>query len=114
MTKPKFYTHTHTNLALQRILEGKKSNTRRVSTPRKKQEINYLITNPKGENHIHIPPTTNRTGTNNNKSLISLSINGLSSPIKMHKLQIRYTSGIQDLAALRKHTSMKKTDTTSE
>jgi len=52
------------------------SNTTKVTTPKKTQEINYLITNSKEESHIHIvpPPTTKITGTNNHWSLISLKI----------------------------------------
>jgi hypothetical protein len=37
------------------------------------QDINHLTTKPKGENHMHIMPstTTNITGTKNHLSLIS-------------------------------------------
>ena len=66
----------------------KSSNTKRVPTPKKKQEINHLTTKPKGANNIYtmLPTTTNITGTNNHLSLISLSINTLNFPIKNHKL----------------------------
>jgi hypothetical protein len=48
-------------------------NTRRETTPYKKQESN-LSTNPKEESHTNIIPplTTKITGTNNHYSLISL------------------------------------------
>ena len=60
------------------------TNTNRVTTPKKTQEIKQLTTNLNEENHTHIipPPATKITGTNNHLSLISLNINGLSSPIK--------------------------------
>jgi hypothetical protein len=49
------------------------SNTRRVTTPKKIQEIKHFTTNPKEENHTHIipPPATKITGTNNHLSLIT-------------------------------------------
>jgi hypothetical protein len=48
----------------------------------------YLTTKPKGENHMHIKPSTKRNITANNKHqlLVSLNINELNSPIKRHKL----------------------------
>ena len=63
------------------------SNTRRKTTPQKKQESN-LSTNPKENSHINIIPylTTKITGSNNHISLISLNINGLNSPIRRHRL----------------------------
>jgi len=64
------------------------SNTRRETTPQKKQESNLLATNPKEERDTNIIPplTTKITGNNNHYSLISLNINGLSSPIKRQRL----------------------------
>ena len=61
-------------------------NTRRETIPKKKQESNLLTTNPKEEIHTNIIPplTTKVTGNKNDYSLISLDINGLSSPIKRH------------------------------
>jgi len=50
-------------------------NLHKISTPKKKQEINRFTTKPKGENHIHIIPSTktNITGTNNHLSSIPLN-----------------------------------------
>lgn len=66
----------------------KKSNTRKIPAPKKGQDIKHLTTKSKAESHKHIkPPTkTNMSGTNNHLSLISLSINGLNSLIRRHKL----------------------------
>jgi hypothetical protein len=63
----------------------KNSNTRRGTTPLKKQESN-LSTNPKEDSHTNIKIISKITGSNNHYSLISLSINGLNSPIKRHRL----------------------------
>ena len=62
------------------------SNTRKVPTPKERQDINHLTTKPKGKDQMHImPPTkTNITGTNNHLSLIFLNINELNSPIKRY------------------------------
>jgi hypothetical protein len=59
-----------------------------IPTPKKRQDINHLTTKPKGENYKNIMPPikTNITETNNHLSLISLNMNGLSSPLKRHKL----------------------------
>jgi hypothetical protein len=59
-------------------------NTRRVTTPKKTQEIKHFTTNPKEKNHTQImpPPAIKITGTNKYLSLISLNINRLNSPIK--------------------------------
>jgi hypothetical protein len=61
-----------------------KTNTRRETTPQKKQESN-LSTNPKEDSHTNIilPLTTKITGRNNHFSLMSLNINGLNSPKKI-------------------------------
>jgi hypothetical protein len=60
---------------------------KKVTTPKKRQDINHFTTKPKGEDHRHIMPlTTNKTGTNSHLSSISLNINVLNSPIKRHKL----------------------------
>jgi hypothetical protein len=66
----------------------KKSNTRKITTPKKGQDIKHLTEMSKTESHKHIkPPTkTNMSGTNSHLSLISLNINGLNTPIKRHKL----------------------------
>ena len=63
------------------------SNTKRETTPSKKQESN-LPTNPKEDSYTNkIPPlTTKITGRNDHFSLISLNISGLSFPIKRHRL----------------------------
>ena len=63
------------------------ANTRKETTPQKKQESN-LSTNSKHNRHTNIIPplTTKITGSNNHFSLISLNINGLNSPIKRHRL----------------------------
>ena len=58
------------------------TNTRRETTPQKKQESNLLSTSPIEDNHINIKITPIITGSNNHYSLISLNINGLNSPIK--------------------------------
>jgi hypothetical protein len=65
---------------LQRI-QKEISNTVKVPTVKKRQNIKHLTTKPKGENHKHIkPPTkTNIRGSNSRLSLISLNI-------KRHKL----------------------------
>jgi hypothetical protein len=59
------------------------SNTTRVTTPKKTQEIKHFTTNTQKDNHIYLisPPVTKIAGTNNNLFLISLTINGLNSPI---------------------------------
>jgi exonuclease III len=65
----------------------KSTNTRKETTPYKKQE-NNLSPNLKEDSHINIILllTTKITGNSNHFSLISLNINGLSSPIKIHRL----------------------------
>jgi hypothetical protein len=52
------------------------SNTRRESTPQKKQESNLLSPNAKEGSHTNIvsPLTTKITGSNSNIYLISLNI----------------------------------------
>ena len=84
--KPKYSMLNNIVLLIQpeRGYWNKISNTRRVTTPKKTQEIKHFRINPKEENHIHIipPPATKITGTNNHLSLISLNINGLNFPIK--------------------------------
>jgi hypothetical protein len=64
------------------------SNTRKIHTPKKGQDIKPLLTKSKAEscNHIKSPTKTNMLETNSNLPLISLNINGLSSSIKRHKL----------------------------
>ena len=64
------------------------SNTRKITTTKKGQDIKHLTTKSKAENHKHIKPhpKSNKTGTNIHLSLISLNINGLNSPVKRHKL----------------------------
>lgn len=51
------------------------SNTRKVSTPKKKQDISHVTTKTKGENHINIMPSiaVNITGTKNYLSYLSIS-----------------------------------------
>ena len=87
MTKPNI---TSILLLIQpyRGYQKENSNTRRVTTPKKTQEIKHFRINPKEENHIHIipPPVTKITRTNNHLSLIFLNINGLNLPIKRHKI----------------------------
>ena len=62
------------------------TNTRRETNHQKKQENNLLI-NPKDSHTNIIPPLiTKVTGSINHFILISLNINGLNSPIKIHKL----------------------------
>jgi hypothetical protein len=85
--KTKFKQYLSTNSALQRIIE-RNFNTRRETTPKKKQETNLHTTDPKEENHTSIIPTvrikiTERT---NLWSLISVNINVLSHPIKRRRL----------------------------
>ena len=64
------------------------SNTRKESTPQKKQENNLISTKPKEDSHTNIIPplTTKIIGSNNHFSLISLNIKGLNSLIKRHGL----------------------------
>ena len=60
------------------------SNTRKIPSPKKGQNIKYLTTKSKAEIHKHIklPTKINISGTNNHFSLISLNINGINSFIK--------------------------------
>lgn len=92
------------------------SNTGRIPTPKKKQDINHHTTKPKGENHIHImpPTTTNTTGANNHLSLVSLNIDGLNSPIKRHKLTDWRCKQNPAFCCIQETHSMIKTDATSE
>jgi len=62
------------------------SNTRRETTPYKKQENNLLAMKPKEGRHTNIIPPLTAIGSNNNYSLIPLDINGLNSPIKRNRL----------------------------
>jgi ribonuclease D len=62
------------------------ANTKRETTPKKKQHSNLLSTNLTDDNHINIKITLIITGSNNHYSLIYLNINGLNSPIKRHRL----------------------------
>jgi hypothetical protein len=62
------------------------ANTRRKTTPQKKQENNLLSTNQKEDNHTNIKITPIITGSNNHYSLISLNINGLNYPINRCRL----------------------------
>ena len=62
------------------------SNTRRETTPYKKQESNLLSTNPKEDSHTNIKITSKITGSNNHYSLIFLNINGLNFPIERHRI----------------------------
>jgi hypothetical protein len=63
------------------------SNTRRKTTPKKRQENNFP-TNIREDIHMNrIPPlTTKIPGSNSHFSLVYLSINGLNSTIKRHRL----------------------------
>jgi hypothetical protein len=63
------------------------SNTRRETTPQKNQESNLISTNPKGDSHRNNSTFNNKiTGSTNHFSFISLTINGLNSPIKRHRI----------------------------
>jgi hypothetical protein len=62
------------------------SNIRRETISQKKQERNFLSTNPKEDSHTNIKITSKITGSNNHYSLISFNINGLYFPIKRHRL----------------------------
>jgi hypothetical protein len=90
------------------------SNTR--TTPKKKQEINFLSKNLKEDNHRNLIPllTTKITESNNHWFLISLNINGLHSPIKRHRLTDWISKQDSYFAAYRKGTSVTKTDITSQ
>jgi exonuclease III len=70
------------------------TNTRREITPLKKQDSN-LPTNPKEDSHRNIIPplTTKIIGSNNHFSLVSLNINGISSPIKRQKNSLDMQTG---------------------
>jgi len=62
-------------------------NTRRETTPYRKQEYSFLAMKQKERQTNIIPPlTTKITGSNNHYSLIFLNIKGLNSPIKRHRL----------------------------
>ena len=58
--------------------------------------------------------TTKIIGSNNDFSLISLNINGFSSPIKRHRLTDWLKKQDPIVSAYRKPISEKKTDTVSE
>jgi hypothetical protein len=60
------------------------------------------------------PLTTKITGSNNPWSLISLNINVLNSPIRRHRLTDWICKQYSAFCWVRKHTSVTKTDTTSE
>jgi hypothetical protein len=92
----------------------KTTNTRRKTTPYKKQISNFS-TNPKEDSHTNIIRSlpTKITGSNNHVSLISPNINGLNSPIKRHR-QTEYINRTQHFASYRKPTSVTERDTTSE
>jgi hypothetical protein len=64
----------------------KNINTRRETTPQKKEKINLLLTKPKQDSHTSMNIISKITGDNNHNSLISLNINELNSPIKRHRL----------------------------
>ena len=67
----------------------KNSDTRRETTPKKKQEINLITTNPKEERNTSIsPPLTKNNRKQPSLVLVSLNINGLNSPIKRHRLKV--------------------------
>ena len=53
------------------------TNTRRETTPWKKQESNLLSTNPKEDSHTNMKITSKLTGSKNHYSLISLNISAL-------------------------------------
>jgi hypothetical protein len=89
MTKP----NLHSILSQIQPYKGN-SNTRKETTPWKKQESN-LSTNPKEDSHTNVilPLTATttttkkkKTGSNNHYFLISLNINKLNPPIKRHRL----------------------------
>ena len=88
------WTRTKPNLTniwllnqLYREFYRENSNTRRVPTPKKRQDINHLTTKPKGENHTQrMSHTTTKIAITNNHQLISFNINRFNSPIKRHKL----------------------------
>jgi len=83
----KFTQYLSTNPTLQRIID-ENLNTRRETTPYKKQESNLLTTSPKEESHTNIiPPLTTKITGNNNPYSISLNINELNFPIKRQRPQ---------------------------
>ena len=59
------------------------ANTRRETTPLINPESNLLSTNPKEDNDKNI--MSKITGSINHYFLISLTINGLNSPIRRHR-----------------------------
>jgi len=75
--KTKFTQYRSINPVLQWIIDN--SNTRRETTPWKKQESNLPI-NQKEDTQTNIILTTHITWKNNHYFLISLNINGLNSP----------------------------------
>jgi hypothetical protein len=111
--KIKFIYYRSTNPALQRIMDGQ-PNTRRETTPQKKQESNLLLTNSKEDNHRNIKITLKIIGSNNHYSLISLNVSGFKSPIKRHRLTDWICKQDPPFAAYRKCTLVSKTNTTSE
>ena len=64
----------------------KKANTKRETTPKKRQESKLLSINPIEDNYTNIKITSIITGSSNHYSLISLNTNGPNSPIKRHRL----------------------------
>ena len=85
------------------------------TTPYKKQESNPS-TNLKEDSHKNriSTLTTKITGSNNYFFLISLNTNGLNSPIRRHRLTDWLHEQDLIFAAFRKHTSGKRTETSSE
>ena len=69
------------NKALQRIIM-ENTNTRRETTPQKKQKRDLLSTNTIEDNHTNIKVTLIIIRSNNHYSLTSLRINILNSPLK--------------------------------
>ena len=61
------------------------ANTRRETTPLINPESNLLSTNPKEDNDKNIKIMSKITESNNHYFIISLTINGLNSPIRRHR-----------------------------
>ena len=100
--KTKFKQYLSTNPALPKTIEGKlQYKGGNYSHTHTKKITNQITTN---HTNIKSPLTTKITGTNNYSSLISLNINGLSSPVKRHRLTECIWNRTQHFVAYGKHT----------
>ena len=89
MTKPLFKQYLSTNPALHKVIEGRKANLKKLSTPTKTKAIDShtLANPPPKEIHTQYQHQQQKlTGTSNHWSLITLNTSVLNSSIKGHRL----------------------------